>query len=387
MAFARTLAATAAGLALTLAGVGAVTGAAEAAPSAAAGVTPAVSPAVASQGFTAVAPTRILDSRTDPTFHKLSAAASGDLTVTGVAAVPSTGVSAVVLNVTAIARTAATYVTVYPTGGTRPTASNLNLRQGTTRANQVIAQVGAGGEVTIYNNAGNTDVIVDITGYLATGSSYTGQTPARIIDTRSPRATLAAHGIKTVQVTGHGGVPAGVTSVVLNLTGLSTTQGGYLTVYPTGTTRPVTSNLNLSANQTSAVLVVAKLARPGTSDATAMADRRTSCSTCRAGSPGRATTHPQPGPDPRQPGHHQRRAVQRGLRDAGHRKGWRPRQCRSGRAQRDLGRPAQHGDVMVHPGGTKVPGTSNIRRAGRPLHAEPCHRATLADGHDLDLQL
>jgi alpha-tubulin suppressor-like RCC1 family protein len=259
MALRRFVSASVATLALALTGAGIASGSAQAAPSAPATVTPAA----ASQGFTAVAPTRILDTRTDPTIHRLGPVTSANLTVTGAFGVPASGVSAVVLNVTAIARTAATYVTVYPAGTTKPAASNLNLITGATRANQVIAQVGAGGAVSLYNNAGNTDLIVDLTGYLVTGSSYTGQSPVRILDTRSPSAPLAAHATRNVQVTGHGGVPSGVTSVVLNLTGLSSTQGGYVTVYPTGTTRPATSNLNLIAHQTAAVLVVAKLSSAG----------------------------------------------------------------------------------------------------------------------------
>ncbi len=253
MSFSRTLAASVAGLALSIAGVGAAAGAAQA----------AVSPAVASHGFTAVAQTRLLDTRTDPAIHKLGPAGTADLTVTGVAGVPSTGVSAVVLNVTAIARTTSTYITVYPAGTTKPNSSNLNVLAGVTRANQVIAQVGAGGAITLYNYNGNTDVIVDITGYFATGSTYTGQAPARILDTRVTHTPLAARTTRVVQVTGHGNVPSGVTSVVVNMTGLSTTQGGYLTAYPTGTTRPVASNLNLTTSQTSAVLVIAKLSSTG----------------------------------------------------------------------------------------------------------------------------
>jgi alpha-tubulin suppressor-like RCC1 family protein len=263
MSFSRTLAASVTGFLLTLAGVGAAAGAAQATAQPATVHPAAVSPAVVSHGFTAVGQTRLLDTRTDPAIHKLGPAGTADVTVTGIAGVPSTGVSAVVLNVTAIARTASTYLTVYPAGAGKPNSSNLNVLSGFIRANQVIAQVGTNGQITIYNYNGNTDVLVDITGYLADTSTYTGQTPARILDTRVTKTPLAAHATRAVQVTGHGGVPTGVTSVVVNMTGLSTSQGGYLTAYPTLTTRPVTSNLNLTTNQTSAVLVIAKLSSSG----------------------------------------------------------------------------------------------------------------------------
>jgi hypothetical protein len=48
-----------------------------------------------------------------------------------------------------------------------------------------------------------------------------------------------------VQVTGNGGVPAsGVAAVALNVTVTNTTAGAFLTVWPTGATQPLASNLN-----------------------------------------------------------------------------------------------------------------------------------------------
>ena len=75
--------------------------------------------------------------------------------------------TAVVLNLTATGATADTYLTVYPTGSVRPTASNVNPGRGQTVANLVTATVGADGSVTIYNNAGATDVVVDVQAWFA----------------------------------------------------------------------------------------------------------------------------------------------------------------------------------------------------------------------------
>lgn len=73
------------------------------------------------------------------------------------------------------------------------------------------------------------------------GDRYRPVTPARIADTRAgsgkPNAgqTLAPGGHIDVQVTGAGGVPTtGVTDVVINVTEVSATALGYVTVYPTG---------------------------------------------------------------------------------------------------------------------------------------------------------
>ena len=65
--------------------------------------------------------------------------ASIEVQVTGIGGVPAIGVSAVVLNVTATNASAPTYVTVWPSGSSQPTASNLNLLPGETRANLVVA--------------------------------------------------------------------------------------------------------------------------------------------------------------------------------------------------------------------------------------------------------
>ena len=86
-----------------------------------------------------------------------------DLVVTGRGGVPDSGVGAVALNVTVTNPTAPSYLTVWPTGAPRPSASNLNYTPGQTVPNMVIAKVGTDGRISIYNYAGTTDVIVDVT--------------------------------------------------------------------------------------------------------------------------------------------------------------------------------------------------------------------------------
>ena len=86
--------------------------------------------------------------------------------MTGVGGVPATGVTAVVLNVTAVGASAGTYVTAWPTGEAQPLASNLNLPPGDTRPNLVIVKVGPGGKVSFYNDAGTVDLIADIAGWV-----------------------------------------------------------------------------------------------------------------------------------------------------------------------------------------------------------------------------
>ncbi len=64
---------------------------------------------------------------------------------------------------TAVAPTASTYLTVWPDGSTRPTASNINAAAGRTVPNSVAALLG-GRKFDVYNSAGTTSVMVDVDG-------------------------------------------------------------------------------------------------------------------------------------------------------------------------------------------------------------------------------
>src|SRR5664280_1405647 len=208
--------------------------------------------------FVAVSPARILDTRT--TGGKLGAGQSRSVQVTGVGGVPALGVSAVVLNVTVTETTSGGYLTVSPTGTTRPVVSNLNWWAGATIPNAVTVKVGADGKVDLYQSGpGTAQVIVDVDGTVTDPGGFSSLTPARILDTRTAGGALAAAGSRDLQVTGTGGVPASIVSaVVLNVTVTETTTGGYLSVFPAGTTKPTVSNLNWSAGATIPNQVVVK---------------------------------------------------------------------------------------------------------------------------------
>ncbi|MCU1393198.1 MAG: hypothetical protein JWM34_1626 [Ilumatobacteraceae bacterium] len=125
-------------------------------------------------GFTASDPHRVLDTRRGESPDALRTVAKqkigGDsvleVQVTDlVGLVPSTGVSAVSLNVTVTNPESDGFVTVYPCG-TRESVSSLNYVAGATVANAVLAPVSASGTVCIYSQ-GPVDVIVDINGWFS----------------------------------------------------------------------------------------------------------------------------------------------------------------------------------------------------------------------------
>ena len=166
------------------------------------------------------------------------------MTVVGRGGVPLTGVGAVALNVTVTEPTASSFLTVWPTGSPRPLASNLNFVAGQTVANSVLTKVGADGTISIFNNTGAVQVVIDVVGWFPDNQSYIGVTPARLADTRnSPdhRRQVLQHrtesGSKVANVTcaRPGGVPAsGVGAVALNVTATNPTLPSFLTVWPTG---------------------------------------------------------------------------------------------------------------------------------------------------------
>ena len=222
----------------------------------------------AATGFVGVTPARLLDTR-DGTgvsgVGPVGAAASIDLQVTGRGGLPSTGVSAVVLNVTVANPTASSYVTVWPTGSARPTASNLNFEPGQVVPNLVIVKVGTGGKVSLYNNSGTVDLIADVSGYYTDGSQLVPTVPTRLLDTRNGTGGVTGPTAGKVDVTvlGQAGVPAGATSVVLNVTVTDPTGPGYLTVWPAGASQPAASNLNYVGGQTVPNLVITKIGNEG----------------------------------------------------------------------------------------------------------------------------
>ncbi|WP_405360641.1 PKD domain-containing protein [Kitasatospora sp. NBC_00085] len=204
-------------------------------------------------GFKALSPTRVLDTRwAGAQNHKLGAGETLDLDVrhpvaNGGATLVPYGATAVVLNLTATEGTADSFLSAYPTGGTRPITSNVNFGPSQDVANLVTVPVGPDGRVTIRNNAGSVHVVGDVLGYFDPTSNqwYQPVTPARLMDTRSTNAPLGPDSSRRLKVAGVGGVPADATSVVLNVTSTESTANSYFTVHPAGSPLPVNgSNLN-----------------------------------------------------------------------------------------------------------------------------------------------
>ena len=217
----------------------------------------------------AVEPARLLDTRTSE--GPIAGGSSRTLTVTGRGGVPASGVQAVVLNVTAIEPTRPGFLTVFPTGSDRPVASNLNFVAGQVVPNLVTVGVGAGGSVSIFGSAGLVHVAADVVGWygdssVKSGALFAPVPPARLLDTRAGGGggALGPGETRELIVAARGGVPGtGADAVVLNVTAIAPTGSGFVTVYPAGSNRPGTSNLNLVPKQVRPNLVLAKVGSDG----------------------------------------------------------------------------------------------------------------------------
>ncbi|WP_187219136.1 RCC1 domain-containing protein [Actinokineospora xionganensis] len=209
---------------------------------------------VAGSGFTELEPVRVLDTRGGA---GIPVAGGASVTLDLSAKVPESA-TAVVLNVTGTAPTRDTYVTVFPHGAERPTASNLNLSAGETRPNLVTVAIGVGRKVELFNNAGSVHLVADLAGFYAAdaGVKFASLDPVRVLDTRSS-APVSQGGTVTIDLSAK--VPAWATAVTFNLTGTAPTSSTFVTAWPTGTARPTASNLNLVAGQTSPNLVTVAL--------------------------------------------------------------------------------------------------------------------------------
>ena len=228
--------------------------------------------AAAAGEFVPLAPARIVDTRSGlGGSGALGAAGSAAFQVTGQGGVPSSGVSAVAMTVTGVAPSANSYLQVWPSDETRPSAlSQVTLNTGVTTANTVISKVSGTGKVSVYNNAGSADVLIDITGYYTnsstttTGGTFVALTPARAYDSRATgESPIGAGATKAVQVTGLAGVPSsGVSAVVVNITGVGATADTYFSVWGAGS-RPTSTVLNLTTGVTAGAMAQTGLTSAG----------------------------------------------------------------------------------------------------------------------------
>ena len=229
----------------------------------------------------------ILDTRTGTTTGTCSPSpcaripAGHTLTVTlaGHGGIPTSGVAAVVLNVTAFSPSAESRLIVYPSDAAIPNTRDLSLNPGGPISNTVITKLDGTGKVNVLAPTADTDLRFDVEGYFSpagtAGGTYNPVAAQRVADSRdtsragtcvpSPCNNVAAGGTVTVTIAGQGGLPPAtdISAVALSITAINTTAAGYVTAYPAGASRPSVRSLSFDIADTASNLVVAKLSSDG----------------------------------------------------------------------------------------------------------------------------
>ncbi|MFC1400436.1 MULTISPECIES: LamG domain-containing protein [Streptacidiphilus] len=219
--------------------------------------------------------TRALDTRSS-TANTTGLSATGTvpanttftLKIDGLTGVPANA-TAVAANLTTASATGSGYLQAYATGAA-PTADTSLTYDTSSALSSMSADIpiGTNGTISIHNAGSATAILVDISGYYTTGTTggqtYHAVNPTRLVDTRNgtgasgvaplaatgPGATYTVSASDTQQVT-----TATTPTLVTMLTATNTGTGGYLTAY-SGTTPPITSNVNFSASDTIANLAL-----------------------------------------------------------------------------------------------------------------------------------
>jgi hypothetical protein len=236
--------------------------------------------ATAAGRFVPINPRRALDTRpTEPgpvpagwVPHRPAAGEAVRVEVPADIGVPSTGVSALVVNVTATGSSAAGFLQALPTGTAAGQTSTVNYTDGQTAATHAIVSLGSGGSISVYTSV-SAHIVVDVMGYITDGSApisgagrFVSVAPDRYYDSRSAPNSMHVNG-STVTVPLAGPpfvVPAGAAAISMNLTSDLATAPGFVTAYPADGTLPLSSNLNFVAATTVANAGLVKLSTGGT---------------------------------------------------------------------------------------------------------------------------
>jgi hypothetical protein len=110
----------------------------------------------------------------------LGAGATLVLPIVGATPVPTVA-TGVAINVTNDAdATSKSFLTIWPTGQVRPNSSANNAEPGLISPNFTFADLGSDGSISIYNERGAVNVIIDVVGYLVPLSEIEGLAPSAL---------------------------------------------------------------------------------------------------------------------------------------------------------------------------------------------------------------
>lgn len=200
------------------------------------------SPGTPSDGFEAIAPNRLLDTRNGRGGVDLRPDRNCVVRI-DVSDVVTADATAIALSVLAVDADERGFLTAYPCGGLRPPTSNVNPRPGVPTPNLAIVTLDTTRAVCIFTNVA-THLVVDATGWFAPGGArFNEQPPDRVLDTRTEAAPLPATTVRRVSLAGTA-IPAEARAVTANVTVSEPDGDGWLLAYPCTTGLPLASTVN-----------------------------------------------------------------------------------------------------------------------------------------------
>ena len=172
-------------------------------------------------------------------------------------------------NATSVLPSALGYLTIYPSGGTRPTVASSNYAGADVINGPFAVKLGTDGKFKIYTFA-TTHLVVDILGYYSTDATDANgagllfnplPSPVRLLETRpgfagctmtgAPIVGNLANATHTQMAANFCGLPASAQAVVGNVSVVNTTGAGFLTLFPANlTTAPLVATSNYPAPAT-----------------------------------------------------------------------------------------------------------------------------------------
>lgn len=210
---------------------------------------------LSSSGMNAITPSRLVDTRDGSGgLSRMPSSSTVTVQVAGAGGVPGSATSAA-LNVTATAASGSGAFTVYPCDAPRPANAQVAFSANRPVPNLVVTALSAEGTVCVHTTKA-TELIIDVDGWMDGGAGFTHAANTRLLNT-----TI---GGGTTQVIDPGAAGSGKGSLVLTLTSGSPSTRGYLTVFPCGTSMPLSSNGNPVPGFTTTNSMVAKPGADGT---------------------------------------------------------------------------------------------------------------------------
>lgn len=224
------------------------------------------SPSGFQSGFRPLSPVRVVDTREGHGATTVVGQVVTAIQVGGTNGIPA-GAQAISANVTVTNTAGAGYLTVWNCAPDRPVVASVNFGAGETVANGVSVPIDSSGRLCVFSPV-TTDLVVDVNGYYsdAGANRFSSITPTRLMDTRvpiGPSTRLAAGQVVALGIAGQAGIPTDAAAVALNVTSVSPTVDGYVTVWPCDQPQPFTASLNPVAGAIRPNLVISPVAADG----------------------------------------------------------------------------------------------------------------------------